>query len=148
MNLNPMLGIGLTLASALVDSQAIVAASRVWQEGRLVLSEVGTSAAWFFVGFFVYLAALRFLAASGLTDATLQLLCWFGATIVGVALVSGEVFRWPAPRILVAIVAVLALGYVLIDGSQDTHLTLAKTNESASLEQVAGGMPLSEPDGR
>jgi hypothetical protein len=28
MNLNPLLGIGLTLASALVDSQAIVAASR------------------------------------------------------------------------------------------------------------------------
>jgi hypothetical protein len=136
MNLNPLFGIGLTLASALVDSQAIVAASRVWKDERLDLTQLGISAIWFFIGFFVYLAALRFLTASGMTDATLQLLCWFGATIVGVALTSGEVFRWPGPRILVAAVAVLALAYVLIDGSKVSPQAAHTTTTPASLEQV------------
>ena len=141
MNLNPLLGIGLTLASALVDSQAIVAASRAWHEGRLVLSAAGASAAWFFVGFFVYIAAMRFLAASGLTEATLQVLCWFGATILGVALVSGDLFRWPAPRVVAASVAVLALAYVLIDGSKDSHPTLHRANAPSSSEQSTEPTP-------
>lgn len=93
----------------------------------------------------MYFAALRFLAASGLTEATLQLMCWFGATIVGVALVSGDLFRWPAPRIVAAIVAVLALGYVLIDGSKDTQLCPQSTNAPSSTEQTAVSHPLSRP---
>ena len=115
-----MFGVLLTLASALVDSKAIVAASRVWRAGRVSWPAVGWSAAWFFLGFFVYLAALRFLSEAGLTQATLQLLCWFGATIIGVAVISGDVSNWPTARITVSVVAVLALAYVLVDGAHTT----------------------------
>ncbi len=113
LSVSGAVGLAVLLGAAAADGQAFIAAARVWTAGALNLSAAVVSWAWLFAGFLLYVAALRFLTDAGLTHPLPQLLCWFGATIVGVAVLSGDVAHWPPTRIGAAGVAILALGYVL-----------------------------------
>ena len=102
-----------TLLSALGDAEGFVHASKVWQDGRFVWSEAVKSALGFQFGVVVYWLALWKLSSIGVVQVELQTLFWFAATIIGVALISGRILRWPAIDQLVAVGVLVGVGWLL-----------------------------------
>lgn len=49
----------------------------------------------------------------GIASAEMQTLGWFTITIIGVALISGEAFRWQTIDKVVAILIVLGIAWLL-----------------------------------
>ena len=107
--------IGLTLASGIGDSYGFVHASQAWNGGTLIGSELARSAVGFAVGIGTYWLVVRYLEALGLQSATIQTLGWFAVTIVGVALVSGDIARWSAINKAVGVAVVAGVGWLLVD---------------------------------
>lgn len=103
----------LTLLCGLGDALGFIHAARVWQHGVFVWSEAVKSALSFQFGVVMYWLALRQLADWGVVSAEAQTLVWFGATIVGVAVLSGRVARWPALDQLVAVLVLAGIGWLL-----------------------------------
>ena len=104
----------LTLLSGIGDSYGFIHASAVWHEGHLVVGEVGRSLLGFAVGIGMYLIVIRFLNRLGVTSTELQTIGWFGVTIVGVALVKGDVVRWALVDRLVAAVCVASICWLMV----------------------------------
>ena len=102
-----------TLLSALGDAEGFVHASKVWQDGRFVWSEAVKSALGFQFGVVMYWLALWKLTSIGIVQVELQTLFWFVATIVGVALISGRILRWPAIDQVVAVGVLVGVGWLL-----------------------------------
>jgi hypothetical protein len=96
-----------TLLSGAGDAQGFLHASRVWNDGNFQWLAALKSAAGFQFGVLMYWFALRELQASGVVAVEVQTLFWFGATIIGVALLGGSFLRWPVVD-QVAAAAVLA----------------------------------------
>lgn len=102
-----------TIVSGWGDAQGFIHAARVWQDGRFIWIEALKSAAGFQFGVVMYWFALRGLSSYGIVAVEVQTLFWFGATIIGVALLSGQLLRWP-PVDQAAAVAVLAgIGWLM-----------------------------------
>ena len=83
-----------TLLSGLGDAIGFVYAGKVWQEDHFNLVNALKSVLGFQFGIFMYWFATRYLAAHGVIDAEVQTLFWFAATIIGIALISGQFLRW------------------------------------------------------
>jgi len=83
-----------TLLSGLGDALGFVYAGKVWQGDTFHAMNALKSAAGFQFGVFMYWCAARHLNAHGVVDAEVQTLFWFAATIVGIALMSGQFLRW------------------------------------------------------
>jgi hypothetical protein len=83
-----------TLLSGLGDAIGFVYASKVWQDGHFHFMNALKSVLGFQFGIFMYWFATRYLAAHGVIDAEVQTLFWFAATIIGIALISGQFPRW------------------------------------------------------
>jgi hypothetical protein len=83
-----------TALSGLGDALGFVYAGKTWQDGRFVWNEAIKCVAAFQLGMIMYWLALWRLTSLGVVAAETQTLCWFAATIVGVALFSGRIFRW------------------------------------------------------
>jgi hypothetical protein len=92
----PLLIIGVTLVSGIGDSLGFIYAAKMWRSGDLVLSELGKSALGFSVGIGSYWLAAKYLNEFGVLAPETQTLIWFGATIAGVAFISGQFLRWQA----------------------------------------------------
>jgi hypothetical protein len=105
--------VGLTLLSGLGDAQGFLHAARMWQAGRLVAAELGRSAAGFAVGIGAYWICVRYLQRVGVEAPETQTLVWFVTTLLGVALVSGDLFRWRALDQAVAALVCLGIGWLL-----------------------------------
>lgn len=84
-----------TTLSGFGDAEGFVHASRVWQDGRFVWMEALKCFAGFQFGMLMYWLALWKLSGHGVVAVEIQTLFWFAATIVGVAVLSGRVLRWP-----------------------------------------------------
>ena len=102
-----------TLLSALGDAEGFVHASKVWQDGRFVWSEAVKSALGFQFGVVMYWLALSKLSSIGVVQVELQTMFWFVATIIGVALISGRILRWPAIDQFVAVGVLVGVGWLL-----------------------------------
>jgi hypothetical protein len=107
-----------TLLSGLGDALGFIHAGRVWQEGRFVWSEAAQSAAGFQFGVAMYWVALHFLAARGVIAVEMQTIFWFGATLIGIAILSREFLRWPASDQAVAFAVLAGIGWLLVRNAQ------------------------------
>ena len=105
--------IGVTLVSGVADAKGFIHAARIWQGDRLVWSELGKSAAGFVTGIATYWLSLRYMKALGVLTPEVQTLVWFGVTLVGVAIISGRVFRWPLLDQGVAVAVLAGIGWLM-----------------------------------
>lgn len=104
----------LTLLCGLGDALGFVYAARVWQDGVFRWGEALRSALSFQFGVLMYWLALRELAQWGVVSAEAQTLVWFGATIVGVAAISGRVLHWPPLDQGVALLVLAGIAWLLL----------------------------------
>jgi hypothetical protein len=108
-----MLVIVLTLLCGLGDALGFIHAGRVWQQGEFAWREALKSALGFQFGVAMYWLALRELTRWGVVSPEAQTLVWFGATIVGVAALSGQLLRWHPADQAVALVVLAGIGWLL-----------------------------------
>lgn len=108
-----LLILGLTLLSGFADSQGFLHAALIWQDRRLIWDELARSALGFGCGILLYWLTLRYLKQIRIGAPEMQTLLWFGATIVGVALLSGKFLQWRRIDQCVAIVVLLGIGWLL-----------------------------------
>jgi hypothetical protein len=109
--------IGITLLSGLADAQGFIHAARIWQSEGLVWAELGRSAAGFLTGIASYWLSLRYMKALGVLTPEVQTLVWFGVTLIGVAIISGKVFRWPLLDQGVAVAVLAGIAWLLFHTS-------------------------------
>lgn len=102
-----------TLLCGLGDALGFVHASRTWQDGRFAWTEAAKSALGFQFGVVMYWLALRELSAWGVVSAEAQTLVWFGATIIGVAALSGQLLRWHPADQAVGLLVLAGIGWLL-----------------------------------
>jgi hypothetical protein len=103
----------LSLVSGFGDALGFVHAARIWQGGRLAMGEVGRSGAGFAVGIGAYWMCVKYLGQCGVVAAEAQTLVWFGATMLGVALVSGQLLHWQPADQAVAVLVVIGIGWLM-----------------------------------
>lgn len=108
-----LLIVATALLSGLGDSQGFVHSANVWQSGKFVVVECVKSAAGFAVGIGSYWLCIRYLKACGILAPETQTLLWFAATMIGVALASGECLRWRVSDQAVAMAVLLGLGWLV-----------------------------------
>jgi len=106
--------VALTLASGLADSYGFVHAARVWNDGRLIPGELGRSSLGFALGITIYWIVIRFLEQLGVHSVAIQTVGWFGATLVGVAVVTGEFRDWGTANQIIALGVALGIGWLMI----------------------------------
>ena len=106
----------LTALCGLGDALGFIHAGRVWTNGRFIWAEALKSAAGFQFGVAMYWLALRELTARGVVAAETQTLFWFGATIIVVAILSGQFLRWQAADQIVAVAVLGGIGFLLSRG--------------------------------
>jgi hypothetical protein len=61
----------------------------------------------------MYWLALRHLGAQGVVAFEAQTLFWFGATIIGIAILSRQFVRWPLPDQIIAVGVLIGIGSLL-----------------------------------
>ncbi len=103
----------LTVACGIGDALGFIHAGKVWQAGRFDWSHALKSAAGFQLGVVTYWIVVRLLAGHGVVAVEVQTLFWFAATIVGVALLSGQVLRWPLIDQAVASCVLAGVGWLM-----------------------------------
>ena len=108
-----------TVLSGLGDAEGFIHASKVWQDGRFVWSEALKCFAGFQFGMLMYWLALWKLSSHGVVAVEVQTLFWFAATIIGVALLSGRILRWPAIDKAVAVTVLTGIGWLLCRGGRE-----------------------------
>lgn len=104
----------LTLLCGVGDALGFVYAARVWQDGVFRWADALRSALSFQFGVVMYWLALRELARWGVVIPEAQTLVWFGATIIGVAALSGRVLQWSAIDQAVALLVLAGIGWLLL----------------------------------
>jgi hypothetical protein len=109
--------VGLTVLSGVGDTYGFVHAAALWNGGAIVGSELARSAAGFGVGIGSYWLVVRYLEALGVQSTTLQTLGWFAVTIVGVAVVSGDIAGWSLINKIIAVAIVVGIAWLLVDVS-------------------------------
>ncbi len=103
----------LTILSGLGDALGFIHAGQIWQGDRIVWAHALKSAAGFQFGVLMYWLVLRLLAQHGIVAVEVQTLFWFGATILGIALLSGDLVRWPAIDQFAAGSVLVGIGWLL-----------------------------------
>jgi hypothetical protein len=105
--------VALTALTGFADSQGFIHASRVWDGGQLVWSEVWRSGLAFFIGVVAYWAVVRTIADLGVRSATIQTMGWFAVTIAAVVLTDSSQNRWELLDTVTALVVVAGLGLLM-----------------------------------
>jgi hypothetical protein len=102
-----------TLLSGLGDALGFIYAGRVWQAGQFHGIEALKSAAAFQAGVAMYWLALRHLQMQGVVAVEAQSLFWFGATVIGIAVLSRQFIRWALPDQAIACCVLVGIGWLL-----------------------------------
>jgi hypothetical protein len=105
-----------TLLSGLGDAEGFIHAGRVWQDGRFMWLEALKCFAGFQFGMLMYWLALWKLGEYGVVSVEVQTIFWFAATVVGIALLSGRLLRWPVVDQVVATGILAGVGWLLYRG--------------------------------
>lgn len=109
-----LLVIILTLFSGLADGFGFLHAARVWQEERLVWSEVGRTLLGFGVGISLYLLVVRYMQQLGIVLPEIQSALWFTVAMVSVAFVSGQFNRWFWVDQVIAVITLMGIGWLIL----------------------------------
>lgn len=104
----------LTVLSGIGDSQGFVHAAKVWANDKLVWSEVGKSALGFAVGISLYWIVIKYMNTAGIAAPEIQTLIWFSITILGVAILSRNFFRWQTVDQIVGIAVLVGVGWLMV----------------------------------
>lgn len=118
--LSAILVLLLTLTSGVMDARGFVYAGRAWPDGSLNWAAVGQSMLAFFAGISLYIGAVRFMQAMGLTAVALQSGIWFVATAIGIAALDGTVTQWTRLQQVVALGVIAGLTW-LITTAHEVH---------------------------
>jgi len=110
----PLLILVLLALSGFADSLGFFYASKIWQAGLLSWVDLGRSALGWAVGITLYVVALRPMSTVGVTSAEMQTAVWFAMTIIGVVVFSGRFFTWQWLDQAIAVLVVVALGWLLV----------------------------------
>jgi hypothetical protein len=105
--------VALTALTGYADSQGFIHASKVWDNGQLVWSEMVQSGVAFMVGVVAYWAVVRMVAELGVRSATVQTMGWFAVTIAAVVLSDLGKQRWALLDTMTALVVVAGLGLLM-----------------------------------
>ena len=106
--------IAITILSGIGDSQGFVHAAKVWANDRLVWSEVGKSALGFAIGISLYWIVIKYMNAAGIAAPEIQTLAWFLITILGVAIISRNFFRWQTIDQIVGIAVLAGVAWLMV----------------------------------
>ena len=109
-----VLVITLTLFSGFADSRAFLYAAQTWPNDQLNLTTLGKSLLYFAIGILLYVLSLKYLRALGVHSATIQTSLWFLATIVGLALLSGEFLKWQRLDQAIAVIVAAGLTWLVV----------------------------------
>ncbi|HNR46238.1 MAG TPA: hypothetical protein PKH92_01150 [Anaerolineaceae bacterium] len=104
----------LTLVSGLGDSQGFIHAARVWTGSKFNWNEALLCLGGFTFGMIAYWFVIRLMNDFGITSPELQTIGWFAATIIGVALFSGDFFKWQRLDQGIAIAALVAVAWLVV----------------------------------
>src|SRR5579859_2548506 len=111
--LSSILVLVLTVTSGVMDAQGFVYAGRAWPGGHLDWTAVGRSLLAFFAGISLYIGAVRFMQAMGLSAAALQSAIWFAVTVIGIAALDGSVLQWTRLQQWVAVAVIAGLTWLV-----------------------------------
>lgn len=104
----------LTLFSGLADAQGFIHASTTWVDGKIVWVEGLKSLVAFVIGAICYILVTNFLKQAGIVSAEIQTMIWFTVAIIGVAVISGKLLHWQLVDQLVALLAIICIGWLVI----------------------------------
>jgi hypothetical protein len=102
------------VVSGIGDAQGFVYSGQVWDGGHIVPAAAGKSPLGFALGTLAYWLAIRYLREVGAVSTALQTMIWFGVRIAGVALVSGDFFRWSALNQALAASVLAGITWLLV----------------------------------
>ena len=111
--LSSILVLVLTVTSGVMDAQGFVYAGRAWPDGQLDWTAVGRSMLAFFAGISLYIGAVRFMQAMGLSAVALQSGIWFVVTAIGIAALDGTVMQWSRLQQVVALAVIAGLTWLI-----------------------------------
>ena len=103
----------LTILSGWSDSQGFLHADNIWKRSQIVFPELIKSALGFAFGVIAYWITLKVLSEIKTVSVEIQTLGWFGITIIGVALTSGNFLKWQLMDQLVALLVFVGIFWLL-----------------------------------
>jgi len=106
--------VGITILSGLGDSQGFIHASKIWVNNKLDWNELGKSAIGFAIGISLYWVALKYMNAAGIVSPEIQTLVWFSVTLLGVALISRNFFRWQTIDQIVGVIVLAGVAWLMV----------------------------------
>lgn len=107
----------LTLLSGYFDSRGFLNGSLIWDNGYLVVDKLLKSAGGFGLGILFYWIALRQLKELNVAFSTeVQALGWFSVTMIGIAVTSGAILRWPIMDRIISIIVFAGLTWLVYRG--------------------------------
>lgn len=104
----------LTFLSGLADAQGFIHASTTWVNGKIIWVEGLKSLLAFVVGAICYILVTNFLQQAGIVSAEIQTMIWFTVAIIGVAVISGRLLHWHRIDQLIALLAIVCIGWLVI----------------------------------
>ncbi|MBC7947885.1 MAG: hypothetical protein H7Y42_08405 [Chitinophagaceae bacterium] len=104
----------LTILSGFADAQGFVHAASIWQGGKIEWSQLAKSALGFAIGISLYWIVLRSMQELNIVAPEIQTLVWFAVTMVGVAIVSGNILKWQLIDQAIAVMVLFGVGWLLI----------------------------------
>lgn len=109
--------LAVTLASGYADSRGFLYSAAIWTNGQLSWEALAKAGVSFGFGIALYWIALRFLPLVNLAlSPEVQTLGWFVVTISGVAISSGEFFKWQTIDQAVGVGILVGMGWLLFRG--------------------------------
>ena len=112
--LNTALVLVCTVLSGLLDARGFVYASRAWPRGNIDWPIGFLAIGSFLGGLSLYVIAVRFMQAAGISGVALQSGVWFVVTAVGIAALDGSVLQWTRMQQIVAVVIAIGLGWLIV----------------------------------
>jgi hypothetical protein len=104
----------LTVLSGIADSQGFIHAAKIWANDRLVWNDLGKSALGFAFGISLYWIVIKYMNAAGIAAPEIQTLIWFSITILGVAILSSNFFRWQTIDQIVGMVVLAGVAWLMV----------------------------------
>ena len=107
---------GLKRRGAIFGSrpQGFIHAAKVWANDKLVWSEIGKSALGFAIGISLYWIVIKYMNAAGIAAPEIQTLIWFSITILGVAIISRNFFRWQTIDQIVGVAVLAGVAWLMV----------------------------------
>ena len=103
-----------TVISGLADAQGFLHAATAWNHGKIIWPEALKSLLGFIIGAVGYILATNYLKQAGVVLPELQTMIWFIVAMLAVAILNRELLHWQRIDQIVAVVAVICIGWLVI----------------------------------